>query len=136
MNKINSIFIFFILLNSCSKNNNMIPNVPVNFRIQASELGGVGSAIYTETEYGIRGIIIYHYNTNEYIAYERACSFKPSDNCESVQLNNEKNPSYLVDKCCNSKFLIENGIPFDGPALRALKQYYTEFDGTYINISN
>ena len=84
MNKIISIFIFFILLNSCSKNNNLIPNVPVDFRIQASEIGGVGSAIYTETEYGIRGIIIYHYNTNEYIAYERACSFKPSDNCNEL----------------------------------------------------
>ena len=59
-----------------------------------------------------------------------------SDNCEVVQLNNEINPSFLTDSCCNSNFLIDDGTPFSGPAaLLPLKQYYTSFDGTYIYIS-
>ena len=68
------LFLFILIVSSCTKDENTIPDVPVSFRIQASELGGVGSAIYTQEIYGIRGIIIYHKNSNEYVAYERTCS--------------------------------------------------------------
>ena len=136
MSKYFKLFIIVITINSCTKDDNIIPNVPVNFRIQASELGGVGSAIYTKDIYGVRGIIIYHKNSNEYVAYERACSYRPSNDCEVVQLNDEINPSFLTDSCCNSNFLLDDGTPFSGPALLPLKQYYTNFDGTYIYVSN
>ena len=136
MSKYFTFFLVIIIINSCNKDDNTIPNVPVSFRIQASELGGVGSAIYTQEIYGIRGIIIYHKNNNEYVAYERACSYRPTNDCEVVQLNNDINPSYLTDNCCNSNFLLDDGTPFSGPALLPLKQYNTSFDGTYINVSN
>ena len=35
---------------------------------------------------------------------------------EVVQLNNELNPSFLTDSCCNSNFLLDDGTPFSGPA--------------------
>ena len=127
---------FLIVLLACGKENTPIPDVYVNFRIQASEVGGVGSAIYTSSSYGVRGIIIYHINSNEYLAFERTCSYRPSDACELVYLDNETNPTFLVDSCCNSRFLLEDGTPFDGPALLPLKQYATFFDGTYIQITN
>lgn len=136
MNKSLILLSFFIILNSCTKNENLIPDVSVNFSIQASELAGVGTAIYTQEVYGVRGIIIYHSNANEYVAYERACSFRPANSCEVVQLNDEINPSYLVDSCCNSNFLLDDGTPFSGPALRPLKRYNTSFDGTYIYVTN
>ena len=91
--------LLIIIFSSCTKDDNIIPDVPVSFRIQASELGGVGSAVYTQEIYGIRGIIIYHKNINEYVAYERACSFRPSNDCEVIQLNDEINPSFLTDSC-------------------------------------
>ena len=136
MHRYLSLIILIILIKSCDKNNNIIPNVKVDFRIQASELSGVGSAIYTQENYGVRGIIIYHKNTNEYVAFERACSYRPNDNCAVVHLNNEVNPSFLKDSCCNSSFLLEDGTPFSGPALLPLKQYSTNFDGTYIYVYN
>ncbi|MAD50141.1 MAG: hypothetical protein P8I29_00205 [Flavobacteriales bacterium] len=136
MNKFFTFLLIFIGLLSCTKDENIIPNVPVNFRIQASELGGVGSAIYTPEVYGVRGIIIYHKNSNEYVAFERACSYRPSNNCEVIQLNDELNPSFLTDSCCSSNFLLDDGTPFSGPALLPLKQYVTSFDGTYVYISN
>ena len=83
MNKYFTLFLLILIVSSCTKDDNTIPNVPVSFRIQASELGGVGSAIYTQEIYGIRGIIIYHINSNEYVAYERACSYRPSNDCRS-----------------------------------------------------
>ena len=136
MNKFFTFLLIFIGLLSCTKDENIIHNVPVNFRIQASELGGVGSAIYTPEVYGVRGIIIYHKNSNEYVAFERACSYRPSNNCEVIQLNDELNPSFLMDSCCSSNFLLDDGTPFSGPALLPLKQYVTSFDGTYVYISN
>lgn len=136
MSKSFTCLLMIITLFSCTKDENIIPNVPVSFSIQASELGGVGSAIYTQENYGVRGIIIYHKNSNEYVAFERACSYRPSNECEVIQLNDEVNPSFLTDNCCKSNFLLDDGTPFSGPALLPLKQYFTSFDGTYIYVSN
>ena len=136
MNRLIVFFFTLVLSLSCNKDENIIPNVRVSFSIQASELGGVGTAIYTQEIYGVRGIIIYHKNTNEYVAYERACTFRPSDPCEVVMLDSETNPSFLVDSCCNSRFILDDGTPFSGPALLPLKQYLTTFDGNYITVSN
>ena len=83
------IFSIIFIAFSCGDETNQIPNVPVNFSIQASELGGVGSAIYTQDIYGVRGIIIYHKNNNEYLAFERTCTFRPTNDCSVVQLNDE-----------------------------------------------
>ena len=136
MHKLILLLLTTIVVSSCNKNENIIPDVRVNFSIQASEVGGVGSAIYTQDIYGVRGIIIYHKNTNEYVAFERACTFRPSDECAVIQLDNETNPSYLVDNCCNSRFILDDGTPFSEPALLPLKQYLTTFDGNYINVTN
>ena len=130
------LLLLLAMFTNCNKENTPIPDVYVNFRIQASEIGGVGSAIYTSTNYGIRGIIIYHKNSNDYLAFERTCSYRPNDDCEVVYLNNESNPTFLLDSCCGSRFLLEDGTPFDGPALLPLKQYNTSFDGTYVQITN
>ena len=135
INKYSILFLTFMLV-SCTEKDDIIPNVYVNFRIQASEIGGVGNAIYTSSNYGVKGIIIYHKYSNEYVAYERCCSYKPNDDCAVVELDNEISPTFLIDSCCSSKFLLEDGTPFDGPALLPLKQYATYFDGTYIQISN
>jgi len=136
MNKFYHILILIFITSSCTKDENTIPEVYVNFRIQASEIGGVGSAIYTNDNYGVRGIIIYYKNTNEYVAYDRTCSYRPSNSCEIVEFNDELNPVFLVDSCCTSRFLLDDGTPFSGPALLPLKQYFTSFDGNYITVSN
>ncbi len=130
------LFLALALVIGCGKDHPPIPDVYVNFRIQASEIGGVGSAVYTSSNYGVRGIIIYHQYSNEYVAFERACSYRPDDACEIVYLDNESTPTFLVDSCCSSRFLLEDGTPFDGPALLPLKKYNTFFDGNYIQVTN
>ena len=59
---------------SCGSDDNYIPNTYVNFSIVASEIGGVGNGIYTSNIYGVNGIIIFHKDLNQYVAYERSCS--------------------------------------------------------------
>jgi hypothetical protein len=121
---------------SCGDDDNYIADTYVNFSILASEVGGVGSGIYTRSIYGVNGIIIYHNDINQYIAYERTCSYDPNEACAVVNMNDLISPTLLIDSCCNSKFVIEDGTPFDGPALLPLKQYQTNFDGVYINVFN
>lgn len=130
------LLISVIILNGCTKNTDFIPEVFVNFRIPASEVGGVGQAIYTNNTYGVKGIIIYHQNTNEYTAFDRACSYQPSSECALVEISDLLSPTHLIDSCCNSMFFLDDGTPFNGPALLPLKQYQTSFDGIYIRVHN
>jgi hypothetical protein len=134
----NKLYFIIVLLAiiSCGDDDNYIPETYVNFSIVASEIGGVGSGIYTTNVYGVNGIIIFHKDINQYIAFERTCSYDPSESCAVVNMNDLISPTLLVDSCCNSKFLIEDGTPFDGPALLPLKQYQTNFDGVYLNVFN
>jgi nitrite reductase/ring-hydroxylating ferredoxin subunit len=128
--------LFLCAFLSCGDEDNYIPETYVNFSILASEIGGVGNGIYTSNIYGVNGIIIYHKDINQYIAYERTCSYDPSEPCAIVNMNDIYTPTLLIDSCCNSKFLIEDGTPLEGPALLPLKQYQTSFDGVYINVFN
>lgn len=136
MKKVFLILITLSTLIGCNKNTDLIPNVFVDFKIPASEVGGVGQAIYTNNTYGAKGIIIYHQNTNEYIAFDRACSYQPSSECALVEISNLLSPTHLIDSCCNSMFFLEDGTPFNGPAALPLKQYQTSFDGIYIRVHN
>ena len=124
-----------LYLQSCDTNNN-VPNVYVQFQIPLSEIGGVGQAIYTNDNYGVKGIIIYHEGFNNFLAYDRACSYAPQENCEKVELNDSLAPSFLVDNCCGSTFFLSDGSPTGGPASVPLKQYHTSSDGSYLYVSN
>ena len=136
MKKIFILLISFFILNGCDKNNDLIPDVFVDFRIPASEVGGVGQAIYTANNFGVKGIIIYHIHPNEFKAFDRTCSYQPASDCAIVEINDLTNPTHLIDSCCNSMFFLEDGTPFNGPAIRSLKEYQTTYDGTYINVQN
>ena len=135
MKNVFCILIIAAFFYGCNKDRDFIPDVFVNFQIPASEVGGVGQAIYTNNNYGVKGIIIYRINSNQYKAFDRACSFEPYSNC-AVEVNDLKSPSHMLDSCCNSMFLLDDGTPFNGPALLPLKQYQTNFDGIYIRVYN
>ncbi|MGC6428041.1 MAG: hypothetical protein ACON4Y_01620 [Flavobacteriales bacterium] len=127
--------LFLFILIACNSED-YIPETYVNFSIQASEIGGVGNAVYTNQDYGVNGIIIYHKDINEYLAFERTCSYEPSESCAIVELNDIYNPTILIDSCCGSSFFLDDGTPIQGPALLPLKLYNTSYDGVYVNVYN
>jgi nitrite reductase/ring-hydroxylating ferredoxin subunit len=132
--------VLFLILssNSCEKGTpSGIPYVPVNYQLTVSNpefspLLAVGGWLYIGG--GSRGIIVYRYTPDEFRAYDRHCTFQVNDNC---RVNMDNTDITAVDEeCCESKFLIIDGAPIDGPANIGLHQYNTSFDGNTLLIFN
>ena len=129
-----SIFAF----TKCSKNdsNSNIPFVtvdlqlnidnPSNFAIQV-----IGGWVYING--GSKGIIVYRVSDVDFRAYDRHSPYQPDDNCV-VEV--ESSSLYAEDPCSGSRFQLTDGSVSKGPANQALKQYRTEFDGTFLRIFN
>lgn len=123
---------------SCKKSDDSIPNVAVNIRISITDpnyavLNAVGGWVYVTG--GVKGIVIYCRAVNEFMAYERNCSYHPNESNAKVDVDASNN-LFLNDASCGSKFLITDGSVQHGPASSPLKHYNTSFDGNYINVYN
>ena len=137
MKKIIILVVSMLFLSSCMDSNDYIEGVYVNIEIpvnqpEYSDLDAIGNSIFITG--GVRGIIIYHSNVNDYRAFDRNCSFEPSTQCAYID---SINSTIASCNCCSSKFLIDqNGITANGPALLPLKEYYTSFSGGILKIKN
>jgi nitrite reductase/ring-hydroxylating ferredoxin subunit len=142
-NKINSLlrkFFCLIVLAACTPNDyddpvpyapfpDIILNLNLPDRIALRTPGATATV-----GGGVRGIIIYCKQANEYMAYERNCTFHPNDACATVNIDASK--LFLVDPCCGSQFDLATGSPSGGVAIRPLVQYRTTFDGTILTITD
>lgn len=122
---------------SCKKDKDEIPNTYVNFYIninstQYIDLNPVGGWVYLTG--GVRGIIVYRQSMEEFVALERNCSYQPSNECATVEV--ESSGMTAIDSCCGSRFLLMDGSLVNGPATRSLKLYQTSFDGNTLHIFN
>jgi hypothetical protein len=133
---------------SCQKNNinnDPIADVPVNITINMalplySHLLNEGTFLYWDG--GVKGVVIVHYQNDEYFAFDRSCSYQPSTSCAKIEVDSSfmdfrcgtsKNTGF--EKCCDSKFFM-NGQVLNGPATFGLKQYQVIKTGTELSIKN
>ena len=130
---------FFLVSNSCKKDKkeDNIPYVYVDFYINTNstqflELHSVGG--WVSVTGGVRGIIIYRKAVDEFIAYERNCTYQPNNTCALVSVDNSN--LMLIDSCCGSMFLLTDGTVIKSPASIPLKQYRTSFDGATLHVFN
>lgn len=137
MNKQLLYVLLITLIISCLDRDDYIRDVYVNIEIpinqpEYSDLAAIGNSIFVTG--GVKGIIIYHSNVNDYRAFDRNCSFEPSSNCAIID---SINSTIASCSCCTSKFLIDQGgITANGPALLPLKEYYTSLSGGILKIKN
>jgi len=123
---------------SCKDNNDgEIPYVHVDFQIDIlssfyPELSNVGGWVYLTG--GYKGIVVYRLSMEEFLAYDRCCSYQPRVSCEIVDV--EESGLTMKCPCCNSRFLILDGTVIEGPATQILRQYRTFFDGQYLSVFN
>lgn len=131
------LFASLIFMNSCSKEQQSIPDVYVNFMVnpssaQYSNLNPVGGWVYVTG--GYRGILLYHLSPDEFLAYDRACPYDYQKATAQIQV--EASGITVVDSTCGSKFIILDGSPFAGPAKNSLKQYRTSYEGGQVYVFN
>ena len=125
-------------ISSCKdEENNNIPLVQVDFVINIDDpdylnLKTIGGSV--EVIGGSRGILLYRLSNETINAFDRHCTFQPSNTCAIISAD----PSSITatDHCCGSVFLLSTGDVSQPPASTPLKQYNTNFDGTTLRVFN
>lgn len=125
-----------LIIPSCGKENTdttEIPYVYVNFSIDPTsiEYGNLNiPGNYAYINGGYRGIIVYHFTQDEYLAFERTCTYDPTVTCSKLVV--EESGLIARDTCCGSGFLLLDGTPVEGSkATKSLRIYRTTYDTYY-----
>lgn len=123
---------------SCKKDTiDVVPNVYVNIYIYTTDpefvnLNAVGGWVYITG--GSRGIVVYRNSIEEFMAYDRHCTYEPINSCARIEM--EQSNITAVDSCCGSKFVITDGSVITGPASLPLKRYQAKLEGSTLHIFN
>lgn len=136
MQKIKLTYVFFIisfLIVSCKKNSQQdnTPYVPVDIYInltlpQYQSLNAPGGWAYAQG--GLKGIIVYRRGMDEFIAYDRNCTFNETNSCGSATVDSS---NVLINcDCDGSVYNIFDGSVNQGPATLPLKVYNATYDGS------
>lgn len=125
--------LFCFVCNGCKKNsgNNKsgVPSAPVDMYIYITSNPSLNSPTgWAYINGGVRGILVYRKSSTDFMAYERNCTYKPSDAC--ARINADAGGIFAIDTCCGSKFLMSDGSVNVGPATIPLTRYQATFDGT------
>ena len=120
-----------ILLNSCTKNQNIVPYVYVDQYINISlpsysSLNSIGGWVYITG--GSKGIIIYRQSYDQFSAYDRHCTFNADNSCGKAIVDSTN--SYVECPCDSSRYQLFDGLVIQGPASYSLKNYQTSFNVT------
>ena len=144
-----AICINILLHSGCDKGNENPQLGYVNISIQPNstlyqELNVVGGWRYLDESDGVfspsRGLIVYRSTTDQFMAYDRTPPYKPdsccnaNNQCTRLIVGNEY--PFVVDTCTDSRYLIIDGSPSQGPSNKFLYTYFTEYDGYTLYIHN
>ncbi|MFN3528617.1 MAG: hypothetical protein ACK417_01675 [Bacteroidia bacterium] len=120
-----------LLLGCRSQTGDFVPNVLVDVFININlpsyqPLNVVGGLVFIN-DVGYRGIAVYRQSIDEFRAYDRACTYLPSEECHVIALDTSTN--LLQCGCCDSRFSLD-GFPARGPAAINLRNYRTLYSPT------
>ncbi|WP_231427085.1 hypothetical protein [Pedobacter sp. Leaf250] len=130
-----SIVLVLILFTSCGKEENFIPDVPVNYNVTLVEFGikAVNNVLLVPNN-GIAGLIIVRTPLGGFVAFDRCSAVNPDSKCKIVP---DDNGLTATDPCSGAKFSLLDGTPQKAPAERSLKTYTVSLQGnTTINVRN
>ncbi len=148
MNKLTIVIAIALSAFSCKKNNinnDPIVDVPVNITINMAlplyaHLQDMGKHVFYDG--GVKGVVIVHHTDDNFYAFDRCCSFQPSNTCSKIEVDSSllifrcgESKNNVFQKCCDSKFLM-NGEVFNGPATFGLKHYQVIRTGNLLDIKN
>ena len=128
--KIASILLVIAMTINCNKNNQdraFYPTMDVYINIslpQYNTLQVPGGWAYVSG--GLKGILVYARGGNEFVAYDRNCTYNEENSCGIAEVNSD---NILVDcECDGSQYNIFDGTVNTAPATLPLKAYQTSFN--------
>lgn len=141
-----------LVLTSCNKKNDVIPDVTVDFSLsltdpQFTPLNVIGGAVLIDGRtnnyghyadgYAGNGIIVTR-GVDEFFAYDRTCPYEYAVSGTSVKVNLDPSgfAKAVCPKCGTAYELISFGTPSSGVGKYPLKNYKTSFDGRYVRVWN
>ncbi len=137
VNRFLGLIIGIMLCVSCAKEENYLPNVPVNFSAPITDprlnrLSSAGGAV-SITGHGVAGIVIYRRADNAYVAYDRCSTVNP----EQKNPVNIDDPSLTAtDLVSGAKYSLYDGSPVKAPAKTSLKQYSVTVTSSTLQVTN
>jgi nitrite reductase/ring-hydroxylating ferredoxin subunit len=131
------LLLFISICTSCAKEQNLIPDFPVNFNMpltdpRLSRLSSAGGAV-SFSGYGVAGIIIYRRADNAYVAYDRCSTVNP-DQKNAVEIDDPNLTA--TDRISGAKYSLYDGSPVKAPATTSLKRYSVTIAGNTLQVTN
>lgn len=124
-----------VLFTSCGKEENFIPDVPINYNVTLVEFGikAVNNVLLVPNQ-GIAGLIIVRTPLGGFVAFDRCSTVNPDKLCKIVP---DDSGLTATDPCSGAKFSLLDGTPQKAPAERSLKTYSVSLQGNItINVRN
>lgn len=118
-----------LVSDSCRNRDDLVPMVFVDITLlldlpEFSALAAPGGSVTISG--GSLGIIVYRRNIDEFVAFDRHCTYQVSENC---RINIDEETTITANcECCNSVFSIYDGTPVSGEASVILTGYRTGFN--------
>ncbi len=141
MRILSATFIILLLILGCGKDKQpQIPYRYVSLQLYPNSLDYISVGGYLvkdnvgDIPVGYKGIIIYRPLPDEFVVFERCCPYDPE--AAGARVVVDAGGSTCTDPVCNSKFILYNGSPYEGPSPFSLMQYHTSYDGEVLQIYN
>lgn len=77
---------------------------------------------------GYKGLIVYHRSLDEFVAFDRGCTFDPM-NADAI-LTVVSGGLTVEDTHCGSKYNLVDGSVISNPATTPMKQYRVDYNQT------
>lgn len=127
------IALVFLLFASCGKEEDVVPNYPVNYNVTLVEFGiSATNNILLVPNKGVAGLMIVR-TPNGYVAFDRCSTVNPEKACAVTP---DENGYTATDPCSGAKFSILDGSPQKAPAKISLKRYNVFITGNTLSVSN
>lgn len=115
-----------------------IPNVALDLYLNVNQpryanLQAIGGWEYLTG--GSKGLIVYRRSNDTFLAFDRHCTYRPSENCGRAAVDSS-NIKIHCRACNGSEYSIADGTVLKGPANQPLRRYGTSFDGNVLHIYN
>lgn len=133
MKRILGMALVFLLFASCGKEEDVVPNYPVNYNVTLVEFGiSATNNILLVPNKGVAGLMIVR-TPNGYVAFDRCSTVNPEKACAVTP---DENGYTATDPCSGAKFSILDGSPQKAPAKISLKRYNVFITGNTLSVSN